>query len=77
MTVLLTNLPQLFVDSSELVYAYFRRWPCQEMHRKIQKSVVSINRIAGYFKTKIDDINVIEKMSQLEKRINELIDTLS
>jgi hypothetical protein len=26
MTVLLTNLPEPFVDSSELVYAYFRRW---------------------------------------------------
>jgi hypothetical protein len=26
MTVLLTNLPESFVDSSELVYAYFRRW---------------------------------------------------
>jgi hypothetical protein len=49
-----------------LVYAYFRRWPCQETQFKIQKSVVSINRVAGYFKTKVDDINVIEKLSQLE-----------
>jgi len=76
-TVLLSNLPQLFVDSSELVYAYFRRWPCQETQFKIQKSVVSINRVAGYGKKKVDDINVMEKLSQLEKRINELQESLA
>jgi len=77
MTVLLTNLPEHFVDSSELVYAYFRRWPCQETQFKIQKSVVSINRVAGYGKKKVNDIKVIEKLDKLEKRINELQESLA
>jgi prefoldin subunit 5 len=49
---------------------------CQETQFKIQKSVVSINRVAGYGKKKIDDIKVIEKLDQLEKRINELQESL-
>jgi uncharacterized coiled-coil protein SlyX len=38
---------------------------------------VSINRVAGYFKTKVDDIKVIEKLNQLEKRINDLQERLA
>jgi len=53
MTFLLTNFPKHLVDLSELVYSYFRRWPCQETQFKIQKSVVSINRIAGYGRKKL------------------------
>ena len=38
---------------------------------------MSINRVAGYFKTKVDDIKVIEKLNQLEKRIKELQESLA
>lgn len=77
MTVLLTNLPQKIVDSSEVGNEYFQRWPCQEIPFKIHKSVVSINRVAGYGKQKMDDIKVIEKKDKLEKRINELQQSLA
>jgi len=76
-TFLLTNFPKHMVGLSELVYSYFKRWPCFDPQFKIQKSVVSINRVAGYGKKIVDDIKVIEQKNKLETKINELQEKLA
>lgn len=75
-TVLLTNLPRNLVDADDVTYSYFRRWPCEELKFKESKSAVSLHRVAGYGKIKIDDIKVLEKQKKSEEIVNMLEEML-
>ena len=75
--VLLTSLPRDMVNSSEVVRSYFQRWPAQEAQFRITKSVVSIHRVAGYGKQKIEDTNALEKIRKSASKVKELRETLS
>lgn len=63
-TFLLTSLPKTMVDASEVVYAYFRRWPAQESKFRERKAAVSLNRVCGYGKKLVTNERV---MAELEK----------
>ena len=75
-TVLLSSLPVREVGSSEVVRSYFTRWPAEELQFKSMKGVVSLNRVAGYGKQKIEDRQVVEKQRHVAKRIAELENAL-
>ena len=64
-TVLLTSLPRSMVDASEVVYAYFRRWPAQELAFRRQKAAVALNRVCGYGKKFVSNERVREQLEKL------------
>jgi hypothetical protein len=72
MTVLLTNLPLKIVDSSDVVWSYFRRWPAQELQFRYKKAVVSLNRVAGYGRKAIENTGALEAQKKAASRIEEL-----
>ncbi len=76
MTVLLTSLPVETAGLSEVVRSYFDRWPAQELQFKSMKSTVSLHRVAGYGKQKVEDEKVAQRQGHAAKMINRLTDTL-
>jgi hypothetical protein len=75
-TVLLTSLPVMEVVASEVVHSYFTRWPAEELQFKSMKGAVSMSRVSGYGKQKIEDEQVVKKQRHASKRIEELKKTL-
>lgn len=71
-TYLITSLPMEILGASEVVKAYFDRWPDQELVFKVMKSVASLNRVAGYGKQKMVDTGVLARQQQLSQTIQEL-----
>jgi len=71
-TVLITSLPEGTLGPSEVVKAYFERWPAQELSFKVMKQVACLNRVAGYGKQRLDDTNVGRKQQKLSAEIKTL-----
>jgi transposase len=71
-TYLITSLPVEILGASEVVKAYFDRWPDQELVFKVMKSVASLNRVAGYGKQKMPDTSVLAQQQQLSRTIDDL-----
>lgn len=69
-TVLMTSLPVNIIDSSIVVWSYFRRWPCQEIQFKKDKATVSLSKIAGYGKKEISNERVQALRLKLESEIS-------
>jgi len=76
MTVLLTSLPVETAGLSEVVRSYFDRWPAQELQFKSMKSTVSLHRVAGYGKQKVQDEKIAERQGHAAKMINRLTEVL-
>jgi transposase len=76
MTVLLTSLPVETTGPSEIVRSYFDRWPAQELQFKSMKSAISLHRVAGYGKQKVEDEKVAQRQGHVAKMINRLTETL-
>ncbi|MBI4726641.1 helix-turn-helix domain-containing protein [candidate division TA06 bacterium] len=68
-TVLITSLPKEAVGASQVVKAYFNRWPNEELQFRSMKSFACLNRVAGYGKKKLPDENV----RQAQKKLQDLI----
>lgn len=68
-TVLLTSLRTEVVSASEVVKAYFDRWPYQELPFRSMKSVACLHRVAGYGKQIVEDPKVVNRQKELEARI--------
>lgn len=64
-TVLITSLPEPTIGPSEVVKAYFDRWPAQELSFKVMKHVACLNRVAGYGKQRLPDRNMARKQQKL------------
>jgi transposase len=71
-TVLITSLPKEAVGASQVVKAYFDRWPYEELQFRAMKSFACLNRVAGYGKKKLPDENVRQAQQELQTRIREL-----
>lgn len=69
--VLLNNLPE-FINSSEVVQAYFKRWPAQELQFKKFKAAVSLSRVVGYGRKLVKNEKAMEKINKLNSQIIEL-----
>lgn len=67
-TVLITNLPRGMVDASDVVYAYFRRWPAEELWFKGAKAAVALNRVCGYGKKLVENKRVKDELEKLTAR---------
>jgi hypothetical protein len=75
-TVLLTSLPKSTVDSSEIVFAYFRRWPSQELSYRYEKATVCLSRVAGYGRKRVANPRQREKQDKLAQKISTLNEQL-
>lgn len=71
-TVLITSLPEGTIGPSEVVKAYFERWPAQELSFKVMQHVACLNRVAGYGKQRVEDTNVARKQHKLAAEIKTL-----
>lgn len=75
-TVLLTSIPRHLVDCSEIVFSYFRRWPAQELPYRYEKATVSLSRIAGYGRKKVENLRQRERQEKLGQKIGTLKEKL-
>jgi hypothetical protein len=75
-TVLITSLPKEAVGASQVVKAYFDRWPNEELQFRSMKSFACLNRVAGYGKKKLPDENVRQAQKKLQARITGLRQSL-
>jgi transposase len=71
-TMIVTSLEPDVVGPSEVVKAYFDRWPYQELGFREMKKVACLNRIAGYGRQQQEDRNVVKKQGELRKQISSL-----
>ncbi len=76
-TVILTSLDPDIVGASEVVKAYFDRWPDEELQFRSMKKVACLNRVTGYGKQQQEDRNVVEKQKELQRKISTLRKTLA
>jgi len=76
-TVLITSLPEGTIGPSEVVKAYFERWPAQELSFKVMKHVACLNRVAGYGKQRLPDSHVMRKQHKLAAEIKTLREQLA
>ncbi len=76
-TVILTSLDPAIVGASEVVKAYFDRWPDEKLQFRSMKKVVCLNRVTGYGKQQQEDRNVVEKQKELQRKISTLKKTLA
>jgi transposase len=75
-TVILTSLPRSIVDANEVVFSYFKRWPAQELQFRYGKATVSLSRVAGYGRKKIENPRQWEKQEKLALKIGNLREEL-
>ena len=71
-TYLITSLPPDVVDSSQVVKAYFDRWPDEELSFKVMKAVACLHRVAGYGKKKLPDLRVRRQQEELARKLKDL-----
>lgn len=71
-TVLLSSLPAEVIDPSEVVYAYFRRWPSQELPFRHAKAVVSLGRVMGYGRKETENPRVLTAQQEAAEKVSEL-----
>lgn len=76
-TVILTSLDPAILGVSEVVKAYFNRWPDEELQFRSMKQVACLNRVAGYGKQQQEDLNVLQKQRELQRKISVLRTALS
>lgn len=75
-TVILTSLARSILDASEIVFSYFRRWPAQELPYRYEKATVSLSRVAGYGRKKVENPRQREKQEKLARKIATLKEQL-
>lgn len=71
-TYLITDLPRDIIRTSQIVKAYFDRWPDEELSFKVMKAVGSLHRVAGYGKQKLPDINIRKRQKERTGKIEKL-----
>lgn len=71
-TYLITSLRKQIIGASQVVKAYFDRWPDEELSFKIMKAVGCLHRVAGYGKQRLPDLRVRERQAQLARQIEKL-----
>jgi hypothetical protein len=76
-TYLITSLAKEIIGASQVVKAYFDRWPDEELPFKVMKAVACLNRVAGYGKQELPDTRVQKRQEELASRIQELQEKLS
>lgn len=76
-TVLVTSIPKEVADGSEVVRAYFRRWPAEERWFKGAKASVSLNRVCGYGRQLETNERVEAEVKKLDAKQRKLEEKLN
>jgi transposase len=71
-----TSIPKTLFAASEVVKAYFDRWPCCEKQFAMMKAAVCFFQVVGYGKKLLDDDNMLERMKKLQIELRQLHDAL-
>jgi len=69
---LVTSIPQNIFDASEVVKAYFDRWPFCEKQYAMMKAAVCFYQVVGYGKKYISDENMIDRIKKHQTDLQQL-----
>jgi len=73
---LVTSIPTSIFDASEVVKAYFDRWPYCEKQYAMMKAAVCFNQIVGYGKKHVADENMLDRIKKHQDDLQRLHDEL-
>ncbi|MGH7908814.1 MAG: hypothetical protein ACRENW_03065, partial [Thermodesulfobacteriota bacterium] len=73
---LVTSTPETLLAASEVVKAYFDRWPYCEKQFAMMNAAVCFFQVVGYGKKLLDDDNMLERMKELQTELRQLHDEL-
>ncbi|MGH7492350.1 MAG: hypothetical protein ACREOO_08140 [bacterium] len=74
---LATSIPETLLAASEIVKAYFDRWPYCEKQFAMMNAAVCFFQVVGYGKKLLDDDNMLERMKTLQTDLRQLHDELT
>lgn len=69
---LVSSIPETIFDASEIVKAYFDRWPLCEKQYAMMKAAVCFFQVVGYGKKLLDDDNMLGRMKKLQAELRQL-----
>lgn len=69
---LVSSIPKSLFEASEVVKAYFDRWPYCEKQYAMMKAATCFYQIVGYGKKQEDDKNMLERIEKLETHLEQL-----
>ncbi len=69
---LVTSIPGKIFDASEVVKAYFDRWPYCERQYAMMKASVCFYQIVGYGKKQVADENMLDKIKKYQDDLRRL-----
>ncbi len=69
---LVTSIPETIFNASEVVKAYFDRWPYCERQYAMMKAAVCFYQVAGYGKKLLPDENMLDKIKKLQTDLRKL-----
>ena len=69
---LVTSIPATIFNASEVVKAYFDRWPYCERQYAMMKAAACFNQVVGYGKKLLPDKNMIDKIEKLQTDLRQL-----
>ena len=69
---LVTSIPNNIFDASEIVKAYFDRWPFCEKQYAMMKAAVCFYQVVGYGKKYVSDENMIDRIKKHQTDLQQL-----
>lgn len=69
---LVSSIPNTIFDASEVVKAYFDRWPCCEKQYALMKSALCFFQVVGYGKKPVADEHKIAQIEKLQTDLQHL-----
>ncbi len=73
---LVTSISKDIFDASEVVKAYFDRWPLCERQYAMMKAAVCFQQVVGYGKKEADNEKMIDRINKNQVAVNRLQDKL-
>ncbi|UCE06619.1 MAG: hypothetical protein JSW07_00840, partial [bacterium] len=69
---LVTSIPKSIFDASEVVKAYFDRWPYCEKQYAMMKAATCFYQVVGYGKKLVPDENMVDKIKKLQTDLRKM-----
>ncbi len=69
---LVTSIPATLFEASEVVKAYFDRWPYGEKQYAMMKAAVCFFQVVGYGKKRLPDETMLERIEELQTDLKQL-----
>jgi transposase len=69
---LVTSIPETLFNASEVVKAYFDRWPFCERQYAMMKAATCFSQVVGYGKKLLPDENMLDKIKKLQTDLRKL-----